>query len=1164
MAILISKYKTGIDFPPLTSGLTHVSGENTLTFPYKSGDTQARFSGVAGVHMLLINGGSLLLTDDTDTFTVAFGSSNITVNWLSQKYNLRDIDDVVFVFNAFAKPTSGVTRLIYTATAGQTVFTGNDTNGTALSFDNDAVMVFQNDNYLETTDYTTSSGTTVTLGAGATNGDKISIITFDSVTDQTALNNAVTSATASATDAGQHRTTSQRWAVEADTASVVDADTGVDSNEYSSKAYAVGSNTPGGSSKDWASKTGSPVAGGEYSAKYWATSTPVINVSTNIAAVTTVSTNIADVSTLNSNMTDIQTVADEIDNNKLQTVANNIASVVTAANDLNETTSEIDTVANSITNVDNVGGSIANVNSVAGQISPTNNILTVAGATTNIATTATNISSVNSVATNIANVNTVAGLQSNISTAITNTNQFNDTYHGPSSTAPSGSNVSIGDLWFDTSTPATMKVYNGSGWVNAGSAVNGTTNRQVYTVGTSSGSYSGSNGTFPVTYDSGFIDVFLNGVKLVNGSDFTATNGTSVVLASAAATNDIVDIISYGTFNLNNTDVGDLNDVDTTGVSNGQVLSYNNTSGNFEPATIDLTSRLAVAGGQMTGNITMSGSQTVDGRDLSVDGAKLDGIEASATADQTAAEIRTLVESASDSNVFTDADHTKLNGIEASADVTDATNVAAAGALMTSGGTVTGTTTFGDGNELRLGADNDMALFHSGGVNHLRVNSGTFKLRADDMRFTSQDQTERMRLTSAGLLGVGTASPSGARLHVVSSDLTSAKFETSNGNFITLGYDNLSASRTGDFFIDNRSASGNNLQYRCGSSAAHIFNIGTSEKARLTASGYLLIGKTSSNIGTAGSEVTPLYISATRAGNSPLFLNRTSSDGSIITLRKDNSVIGEIGSFDNGVNLYIGAGDTGVTFNPNVNGILPHNPSTNAQLDNAIDLGYSSVRFKRGYFSATVFADGFGGISDDNTYINFAGSDNIKVFNGGSEKFRFGSDGAFMVGQTVTSAPGAGNTATGITLRGAIGDGFFSRSNGTAGYFNVNQNDNVIAVLRSGTQVGGINVTTAGATFATTSDIRLKQDIEPLVATDKLMAMNPVSYAWKADPDGPRSMGFIAQEMEEVMPEAVSTGDNDMMSMDYGRITPILVSALQDAHRKIEQLEQRIADMEAK
>jgi len=49
------------------------------------------------------------------------------------------------------------------------------------------------------------------------------------------------------------------------------------------------------------------------------------------------------------------------------------------------------------------------------------------------------------------------------------------------------------------------------------------------------------------------------------------------------------------------------------------------------------------------------------------DHTKLNGIETAATADQTAAEIRTLVESASDSNVFTDADHSKLNGIEASA-----------------------------------------------------------------------------------------------------------------------------------------------------------------------------------------------------------------------------------------------------------------------------------------------------------------------------------------------------------------------------------------------------------------------------------------------------------------------------------------------------------------
>ena len=140
----------------------------------------------------------------------------------------------------------------------------------------------------------------------------------------------------------------------------------------------------------------------------------------------------------------------------------------------------------------------------------------------------------------------------------------------------------------------------------------------------------------------------------------------------------------------------------------------------------DFDAKLDKTGGTMTGVLAMGSnaittSSTVDGRDLSADGTKLDGIEASATADQTAAEIRTLVESASDSNVFTDADHSKLNaieasatadqtdaeiraaveaasdsnvftdadhsklnGIEASADVTDATNVTAAGALMDS------------------------------------------------------------------------------------------------------------------------------------------------------------------------------------------------------------------------------------------------------------------------------------------------------------------------------------------------------------------------------------------------------------------------------------------------------------------------------------------------
>ena len=75
----------------------------------------------------------------------------------------------------------------------------------------------------------------------------------------------------------------------------------------------------------------------------------------------------------------------------------------------------------------------------------------------------------------------------------------------------------------------------------------------------------------------------------------------------------------------------------------------------------------------MGGNIIIAG--TVDGRDVSVDGTKLDGIATGATADQTAAEIRTLVEAATNSNVFTDADHTKLDGIDTTAVSTNTTAI---------------------------------------------------------------------------------------------------------------------------------------------------------------------------------------------------------------------------------------------------------------------------------------------------------------------------------------------------------------------------------------------------------------------------------------------------------------------------------------------------------
>jgi len=175
----------------------------------------------------------------------------------------------------------------------------------------------------------------------------------------------------------------------------------------------------------------------------------------------------------------------------------------------------------------------------------------ILGSATDAATSAANAAtSETNAATSESNAATSA---SNAATSATNAaasyDSFDDRYLGAKATAPAldndGDALITGALYFDTSAEL-MYVYTGSSWVAAGSAVNGTSERQTYTA-------TASQTTFAITYDIGFVDVYLNGVKLLAGTDFTATNGTSVVLSTGATAGDIVDIVAYGSFELANT-----------------------------------------------------------------------------------------------------------------------------------------------------------------------------------------------------------------------------------------------------------------------------------------------------------------------------------------------------------------------------------------------------------------------------------------------------------------------------------------------------------------------------------------------------------------------------------------------------------------------------------
>jgi hypothetical protein len=126
----------------------------------------------------------------------------------------------------------------------------------------------------------------------------------------------------------------------------------------------------------------------------------------------------------------------------------------------------------------------------------------------------------------------------------------------------------------------------------------------------------------------------------------------------------------------------------------------------------------------------------------------------------------------------------------------------------------------------------------------------------------------------------------------------------------------------------------------------------------LTSNGTFLVGKTSTSSSVAGFIVEPegdTYITAQGVEGRVLYLNRLSSDGSIIQLAKDGTTVGSIGSAGGGF-ITIGQDATNLQFHDALDAIYASDGATGR--DNAIDLGAPLVRFKDLYLSGGVYVGG--------------------------------------------------------------------------------------------------------------------------------------------------------------------------------------------------------------
>jgi hypothetical protein len=111
-------------------------------------------------------------------------------------------------------------------------------------------------------------------------------------------------------------------------------------------------------------------------------------------------------------------------------------------------------------------------------------------------------------------------------------------------------------------------------------------------------------------------------------------------------------------------------------------------------------------------------------------------------------------------------------------------------------------------------------------------------------------------------------------------------------------------------------------------------------------------------------------------------------------------------------------------------------------------------------------------------------------------------------------------------------------------------------------QGGGINTTGSTTAFNTTSDSRLKTNVREIANSGSIIdALNPVLHDWKTGET--ESYGFLAQELVQVFPKAVTPGDSDVevskpWGVDMSKLIPVLVAEIKSLRERIEALESNV------
>ncbi|NBS62154.1 MAG: tail fiber domain-containing protein, partial [Microbacteriaceae bacterium] len=502
--------------------------------------------------------------------------------------------------------------------------------------------------------------------------------------------------------------------------------------------------------------------------------------------------------------------------------------------------------------------------------------------------------------------------------------------------------------------------------------------------------------------------------------------------------------------------------------------------------------------------------------------------------------------------------------------------------------------------------ESDVARYSANGfAARYRISDGThqWSIAATGTAGNAITLNEAMRITSGGLLGLGTSSPV-SKLHVV---------QSLAGNDVTTGAALLmtTSTATNDRLNLNFSLTGNGDRARAGIGAVALdstggYNAGlafytrlandgtqlatTDERMRIDSSGRVGIGTATPGSplaieSNAGNQVKITYPSV-----ASYYLNATS--GGDFAINKDGT---ERARIDSSGRLLVGTSTA----------------TNNLRLDEKFAIVGTSASYPgmaiTGYtgtatdYSPLIEIQRSRGTSDG-SYTKVESGDCLgKIMFRGADGSSWASgayieafvDGATSAGDLPTrlvfstTADGASSPTTRMTIKNGgevcigttdvhvanrnalenatTGQLTFRHSGTTAGRYNIVGMNSGSAFIVSDSSGGtGVQLAYSGTSWSTLSDERFKTDLEPIESgLSKVAALRALTGRLVTDPEDKRRSFLIAQDVDAVLPEAVDKTDPGALALSYTEVVPLLVAALKESKERIEQLEAKVAALES-